>query len=88
MDSREVIGKLKSAGWYEASQVGSHKQFKHPKKRPCHRAVSEEGHTSRDSEEHREAGRAPAIRESQRHNHGLHRLSSQKDNLRFRGELS
>jgi len=31
------------------------------KKRPCHRAVSEEGHTSRDSEEHREAGRAPAI---------------------------
>jgi len=38
MDSREVIRKLKSAGWYEASQVGSHKQFRHPEKKavsPC-----------------------------------------------------
>ena len=33
MDSREVIRKLKSAGWYEVNQVGSHKQFKHPAKK-------------------------------------------------------
>jgi predicted RNA binding protein YcfA (HicA-like mRNA interferase family) len=32
MNSREVIGKLKSHGWFEVSQAGSHKQFKHPVK--------------------------------------------------------
>lgn len=32
MDSRTVIQELKRDGWYEVNQVGSHKQFKHPKK--------------------------------------------------------
>ena len=29
MSSREVIARLKIAGWFEVAQVGSHKQFKH-----------------------------------------------------------
>ena len=33
MDSREVIRALTQDGWYEANQAGSHKQFKHPKKK-------------------------------------------------------
>jgi len=33
MDSRELIKALKKDGWYEVSQVGSHKQFKHPEKK-------------------------------------------------------
>lgn len=32
MTSREIIRKLKADGWYEVSQEGSHKQFKHPVK--------------------------------------------------------
>jgi predicted RNA binding protein YcfA (HicA-like mRNA interferase family) len=32
MNSREVIRRLKDAGWFEVSQAGSHKQFKHPAK--------------------------------------------------------
>jgi predicted RNA binding protein YcfA (HicA-like mRNA interferase family) len=32
MDSREIIKKLQKDGWYEVSQVGSHKQFKHAMK--------------------------------------------------------
>jgi predicted RNA binding protein YcfA (HicA-like mRNA interferase family) len=32
MDSREVIRDLKRDGWYEVNHVGSHKQFKHPRK--------------------------------------------------------
>jgi predicted RNA binding protein YcfA (HicA-like mRNA interferase family) len=30
MNSREVIRKLQRDGWFEVSQSGSHKQFKHP----------------------------------------------------------
>ena len=33
MDSREVIKELKRDGWYEVAQAGSHKQFKHPRKK-------------------------------------------------------
>ena len=33
MDSRTVIKELKRDGWYEVTQVGSHKQFKHPTKK-------------------------------------------------------
>jgi len=33
MNSREVIRRLKEDGWYEVKQVGSHKQFKHSKKK-------------------------------------------------------
>jgi predicted RNA binding protein YcfA (HicA-like mRNA interferase family) len=33
MDSRDVIRALKRDGWYEVSQAGSHKQFKHPVKK-------------------------------------------------------
>jgi predicted RNA binding protein YcfA (HicA-like mRNA interferase family) len=33
MHSREVIRKLRSDGWYEVHQVGSHVQFKHPTKK-------------------------------------------------------
>jgi len=29
MNSRAVIAELKQHGWYEVSQMGSHKQFKH-----------------------------------------------------------
>jgi predicted RNA binding protein YcfA (HicA-like mRNA interferase family) len=29
MNSREVIRRLKDAGWFEVAQAGSHKQFKH-----------------------------------------------------------
>ena len=29
MNSRDVIKELKKQGWYEVTQVGSHKQFKH-----------------------------------------------------------
>lgn len=32
MDSREIIKKLRSDGWFEVAQAGSHKQFKHPVK--------------------------------------------------------
>jgi len=32
MHSREVIRRLVDAGWFEVTQVGSHKQFKHPTK--------------------------------------------------------
>lgn len=32
MDSKTVIKALKADGWFEANQVGSHKQFKHPTK--------------------------------------------------------
>jgi predicted RNA binding protein YcfA (HicA-like mRNA interferase family) len=31
--SREVIKTLKQDVWYQVSQVGSHKQFKHPTKK-------------------------------------------------------
>jgi predicted RNA binding protein YcfA (HicA-like mRNA interferase family) len=30
MRSREIIKKLKKAGWVEVRQSGSHKQFRHP----------------------------------------------------------
>ncbi len=30
MKSRDIIKKLKKAGWIEARQSGSHKQFRHP----------------------------------------------------------
>ena len=33
MDSRDVIRALTRDGWYEVNQAGSHKQFKHPKKK-------------------------------------------------------
>jgi predicted RNA binding protein YcfA (HicA-like mRNA interferase family) len=33
MDSRELIKVLKKDGWHEVNQVGSHRQFKHPKKK-------------------------------------------------------
>ena len=33
MDSREVIKALTRDGWYEVTQAGSHKQFKHPVKK-------------------------------------------------------
>ncbi len=33
MHSRDVIKQLHKNGWYEVSQVGSHKQFKHPTKK-------------------------------------------------------
>ena len=33
MDSRVVIKELKADGLYEVNQVGSHKQFKHEKKK-------------------------------------------------------
>jgi predicted RNA binding protein YcfA (HicA-like mRNA interferase family) len=32
MNSRDVIRRLKDAGWFEVAQAGSHKQFKHPVK--------------------------------------------------------
>jgi predicted RNA binding protein YcfA (HicA-like mRNA interferase family) len=32
MDSRLIIKKLKDDGWFEVSQAGSHKQFKHAMK--------------------------------------------------------
>jgi predicted RNA binding protein YcfA (HicA-like mRNA interferase family) len=33
MQSLNLIKRLKKQGWYEANQVGSHKQFKHPQKK-------------------------------------------------------
>jgi predicted RNA binding protein YcfA (HicA-like mRNA interferase family) len=33
MHSRGVIKQLRQNGWYEVSQVGSHKQFKHATKK-------------------------------------------------------
>jgi predicted RNA binding protein YcfA (HicA-like mRNA interferase family) len=32
MDSKTVIRRMEGDGWYEVSQKGSHKQFKHPTK--------------------------------------------------------
>lgn len=32
MNSRAVIAALKTDGWFEASQAGSHVQFRHPTK--------------------------------------------------------
>jgi predicted RNA binding protein YcfA (HicA-like mRNA interferase family) len=32
VDSREVIRRLKAAGWVEIARKGSHAQFKHPAK--------------------------------------------------------
>ncbi len=29
MDSREIIRRLRAAGWFEVAHEGSHKQFKH-----------------------------------------------------------
>jgi len=31
--SRDLIKQMRRDGWYEVSQVGSHKQFKHPTKK-------------------------------------------------------
>src|SRR5260221_12995854 len=33
VDRRNVIRELKRDGWFEVNQAGSHKQFKHPKKK-------------------------------------------------------
>jgi predicted RNA binding protein YcfA (HicA-like mRNA interferase family) len=33
MDSRDIIKELKRDGWCEVNHVGSHKQFRHPKKK-------------------------------------------------------
>ena len=33
MKSRDIIKKLKKAGWAEVRQSGSHKQFRHPDRR-------------------------------------------------------
>lgn len=33
--SKEVIKILEKDGWYEVNCVGSHHQFKHPKKKGC-----------------------------------------------------
>lgn len=33
VSSRDAIRALKSDGWYEVAQDGSHKQFKHPTKK-------------------------------------------------------
>jgi len=33
MDSRKVISILKQNGWYEIAKVGSHTQFRHPKRK-------------------------------------------------------
>jgi len=33
MKVREIIKLLKNDGWYEVSQEGSHRQFKHPTKK-------------------------------------------------------
>jgi predicted RNA binding protein YcfA (HicA-like mRNA interferase family) len=32
MNSREIIKRLEQDGWFEVSQAGSHKQFKHATK--------------------------------------------------------
>jgi len=32
VDSRQIVGRLKSEGWYEVHVVGDHHQFKHPTK--------------------------------------------------------
>ena len=32
MTAKELIKRLKSDGWVEIRQIGSHKQFKHPSK--------------------------------------------------------
>jgi predicted RNA binding protein YcfA (HicA-like mRNA interferase family) len=32
MDGKTVIRRMEGDGWYEVSQKGSHKQFKHPTK--------------------------------------------------------
>ncbi|MEE0998479.1 MAG: type II toxin-antitoxin system HicA family toxin [Treponemataceae bacterium] len=41
MTARNIIRLLKTDGWVEVRQIGSHKQFKHPVKQglvtvPCH----------------------------------------------------
>lgn len=33
MSSDEIIKMIKSDGWYESSQRGSHRHFKHPSKK-------------------------------------------------------
>jgi predicted RNA binding protein YcfA (HicA-like mRNA interferase family) len=33
MNSRDAIKALEKDGWYEVNQVGSHKQFKHARKK-------------------------------------------------------
>lgn len=30
MTAKDVIARLKAAGWYEAGQNGSHRKFRHP----------------------------------------------------------
>ena len=53
MDSREVIRALTRDGWYEVNQAGSHKQFKHPKKKGARdSAAPEKGYPHRNVEEH------------------------------------
>jgi predicted RNA binding protein YcfA (HicA-like mRNA interferase family) len=33
VDSRTIVQELKRDGWYAVSHAGSHKQFKHPRKK-------------------------------------------------------
>ena len=79
VDSREVIKELIRDGWYEVTTVGSHKQFKHPAKRPGDGASSEKGDSDRNPEEHRETGRdqievIPVT--TTEPTHGVHRISA------------
>ncbi len=83
MNSRDVLKALLRDGWYEVNQAGSHKQFKHPMKRPRDRTAPEKGHTHRHTEEHREAGRNQVAMTppNLEQNYGLHCLSPQRPQL-------
>jgi predicted RNA binding protein YcfA (HicA-like mRNA interferase family) len=43
MNRRDVIKALEKDGWYEVNQVGSHKQFRHAKKRAASRCRTRNG---------------------------------------------
>ena len=45
MKVREVVRRLNEDGWYQVSQEGSHRQFKHPTKRG---RVTVAGHLSEE----------------------------------------
>ena len=46
MKVREVLKRIKSDGWYQVAQKGSHRQFKHPVK-----LVTVAGHPSQEMKE-------------------------------------
>lgn len=59
MTAREILKILHKDGWYEVDQDGSHMQLKHPTKPgKVTVAIHGKGHTTGNTQQNMEAGRA------------------------------